>query len=113
MSYGILCRELQSGEVIYDTREENTLFLIDEQVVVGSSVGSGRLFTYPAYTGKKIVANMVSPYDIGEVDGWAVISCIVTYPSGIPTVRVFLDNYLASLPVCNGYLQVYYTGANQ
>lgn len=115
MSMGIICRDPATGAVTYDSRQENTLFLIAEQAIAGSSVGTGAglTLTYPAYTGKKIVANMISPYQTGEIDGWAVLSCRVTYPGGVPTVRVFVDNAATALPLCDGMLLIYYTGASQ
>ena len=114
-SYGALCRDLQTQEVLYDSRAESTLFWIAEEAIAGASVGigAGRTFSYPANAGKKIVANLVSPYQSGDVDGWAVLSCRVSYPSGVPTVQVFVDNATAGLPVCDGYLVVYFTGAAQ
>lgn len=115
MSYGILCRDPATGAVTYDTRLESTLFLIGEQAIPGSSVGTGTglTFTYPAYAGKKIVANLTSPYQTGDVDGWAVLSCRVSYPSGIPAIQVFVDNATNGLPVCDGLMLVYFTGAAQ
>ena len=114
-NYGVISRDLQTREVLYDSRAENTLFWIAEESIPGASVGTGlgRTFSYPAYAGKKIVANLVSPYQSGDVDGWAVLSCRVSYPSGVPTVQVFVDNATAGLPVCDGYLVVYFTGAAQ
>jgi phosphoribosylcarboxyaminoimidazole (NCAIR) mutase len=114
-SYGVLCRDLQTREVLYDSRAESTMFWIAEEAIAGPSVGTGAglTFSYPAYAGKKIVANLVSPYQSGDVDGWAVLSCRVSYPSGVPTVQVFVDNATAGLPVCDGYLVVYFTGAAQ
>lgn len=112
-SHGVISRDLQTREVLYDSREENTLFWIVEEAIAGAGVGTGagRTFSYPAYAGKKIVANLVSPYQTGDVDGWAVLSCRVSYPSGIPTVQVFVDNATAGLPVCDGYMMIYFTGA--
>lgn len=114
-SHGALCRDLQTQEVLFDSRAESTLFWIAEAAIAGVSVGTGagRTFSYPAYAGKKIVANLVSPYQTGDVDGWAVLSCRVSYPAGVPTVQVFVDNATAGIPVCDGYLVVYFTGAAQ
>lgn len=91
------------------------MFYIAEEVVSGGSVStsSGREFAYPAFAGKKIVAQMMSPYQNGDVDGWAVLSCRVSYVAGIPTVRVFVDKIETGLPICDGYLLVYATGADQ
>ena len=115
MSYGILCRDLATGAVTYDTRLESTLFWIAGQAITGASVGTGAglTFSYPAYTGKKIIANLTSPYQTGDLQGWAVLSARVSYPGGVPTVQVFVDNATAGLPVCDGYLLVYFTGAAQ
>lgn len=113
MTQGILCRDLETGAVTFDSRQEVTMFHIGEQQVAGASVGAGRDFSYSGFIGKKIVATMTSPYQNGSVDGWAVLSCRVSYPGGVPTVRVFVDNALSSLPVCDGYLLVYATGADQ
>ena len=114
-SHGVISRDLQSREVLYDSRAENTLFWIAEEAIAGGSVGTGagRTFSYHSFAGKKLVANLVSPYQTGDVDGWAVLSCRISYPSGIPTVQVFVDNATAGLPVCDGYLTVYFTGAAQ
>ncbi|MGX9781935.1 hypothetical protein [Janthinobacterium lividum] len=114
-SHGVISRDLQTREVLYDSRVENTLFWIAEEAIAGSSVGtgSGRTFSYPAYAGKKLIANLVSPYQTGDVDSWAVLSCRVSYPSGIPTVQVFVDNATGGVPVCDGYLMIYFTGASQ
>lgn len=113
MSQGILCRDLETGAVTFDSRQEVTMFYIGEQHVLGPSVGSGISFNYPAFTGKKIMATMSSPYQTGSVDAWAVLSCRISYTGGVPTVRVFVDNELGGLPVCDGYLLVYATGADQ
>lgn len=114
-NHGVISRDLQTREVLYDSRAENTLFWIAEEAIAGASVGigAGRTFSYPAYSGSKMVANLVSPYQVGDVDGWAVLSCRVSYPSGIPTVQVFVDNATAGLLVCDGYLMIYFTGAAQ
>lgn len=113
MAVGILCRDLDTGQVTYDSRQESTMFYIGEHYVTGASVGPGLTFTYPAYQGKKIIATMASPYQTGSLDKWAVLSCRVSYPGGLPTIRVFVDNEASGLPVCDGNLMVYSTGANQ
>lgn len=113
MSYGILCRDLETKQVMFDSRLEVTMFYIGEQQITGSTVGTGLTYSYPAFTGKKIMANMTSPYQNGSVDGWSVLSCRVSYPGGVPTVSVFVDNALSSLPVSDGHLLVYATGADQ
>lgn len=89
------------------------MFYIDEKLVTGASVGNGLDFSYPAFAGKKIIATMMSPYQNGSVEKWAVLSCRVSYLNGVPTVRVFVDNGENGLPVCDGYLLVYATGVDQ
>lgn len=113
MSYGLLCRDPETGAVTYDSRQETTMFYIDEKLVPGASVGHGLEFSYPGFSGKKIVATMMSPYQNGSVEKWAVLSCRVSYSNGIPVVQVFVDNSDNGLPVCDGYLLVYATGADQ
>lgn len=115
MSYGVLCRDLETKEVIYDSRKENTLFWVAEEGIQGANVGTGAgiTFRYPAFAGKKLVVNLTSPYNYGELEGWAVLSCRISYPGGIPTVQVFVDNALAGIPVADGFMLVYYTGASQ
>lgn len=122
-SYGILCKDL-SGAITYDSRRESTLFWLAQEVVLrGQNVS--RTFSYPAYAGKKISASLISPYQTpglpaggdpsdgyGLDDGGGVLSCRVSYPSGIPTVTVFSDNEDDRLPMAsNGLLSVFYTGA--
>jgi hypothetical protein len=115
MTYGVRTWDGSTGELTFDSPSELVLFAIEERVVTGSSVGRGAgiTFSYPAYTGKKINAFMQSPYDTGDLDGWCVLSCRISYPSGVPTVTVFVDNSTSSLPICSGYLVVTYTGAAQ
>lgn len=124
MSYGILCRDLATGAVTYDTRLESTLFWVAQELILrGQNVV--RTFSYPGLTGKKIIASLVSPYQAPDApatgdasdgygldDGGGVLSCTVAYPSGVPTVTVFSDNEDDRLPLAsNGLLSVFYTGA--
>ncbi|MFZ6686578.1 hypothetical protein ACO0K0_02385 [Undibacterium sp. SXout11W] len=97
----------------FDSSLEFTQFILDEQVITGNSLGTGVVFQYPGYTGLKISASLVSPYQNGAIDGWAVLSCRVSYLNGIPRVTVFVDNVKAGLPVCDGLLLVFATGASQ
>lgn len=110
MSWGVRVRAAD-GTVTFDSTVEQVLFPIDERTIAGSSVGGGLTYSYPDYTGKKVVAMLTSPYQNGEVAGWAVLSCRVTYPGGVPTVTVFVDNATSGLPRCDGYLVVSFTGA--
>ena len=109
MSYGLTTYNT-GGILTFDSTAEFTLFLIDERSVPASSVGAGISFTYPAYAGKKIVANMVSPYGGGTIDGMAVLSCRVSYVGTTPKVDIFVDNSDSTLPRCDGYLLVFSTG---
>lgn len=110
MSYGVQTFTAASVAT-FDSSLEFTQLAIDERVVLGGSVGNGVTFQYPDYAGKKISACMASPYQNGSTDGWAVLSCRVTYSSGVPWVSIFVDNTAAGLPVCDGLLQVFLTGA--
>lgn len=112
MSYGIQTFTA-AGVTTFDSSLEFTQLVIDERVVAGSSVGASLTFQYPDYAGRKISANLVSPYQTGGIDGWAVLSCRVNYGGGIPRVTVFVDNSTTGLPVCDGLLQVFATGAQQ
>ena len=101
-----------SGGILFDSTVEHVLFNSYEQGIQGSSVPTGGLsISYPGLVGKKISASLISPYQVGSIDGWAVLSCRVTYPSNVPTVLVFVDNTKATLPKCDGYLTVFDTGA--
>lgn len=112
MSFGVQAFT-ESGVATFDSSLEFTQFIIDERVVAGGSVGTGVTYQYPDYTGQKISASLVSPYQNGSIDGWAVLSCRVDYGSGIPRVSVFVDNATAGLSVCDGLLLVFLTGALQ
>lgn len=111
MSFGVQTLN-PYGQEEFNSTAEHTLFLIDEQVIAGSSVGtSGKFFLYPSYAGLQISADLVSPYQNGDINGWAVLSCRVSYSSAkVPQVLVFVDNTEAGLPVCDGFLKVHITG---
>lgn len=112
-----------AGVVTFNSLTALVLFQIDDRDIAGSSLTAGTAgltFTYPAYTGFKISAFMQSPYNNGEEQGMGVQSCRVTYPSGVPTVQVFVPynaidhiNPPAGYPVADGHLAVFYTGASQ
>lgn len=102
-----------SSVLTFDSSAEYTLFLIDERSISGNSVGTGLTITYPSYAGHKIVANLTSPYQNGSIDGYAVLSCRISYNSGVPQVTVFIDNNNNGIPVCDGYLLVFDSGAAQ
>lgn len=109
MRYGLATYK-PDGTPIFNSDTDHTLFVIDERVIAGSSVGNGLSISYAEFTGFKIIATMYSPYQVGDIDGWAVPSCRVVYVSGVPTVQIFVDNSTAGLPVCNALLIVNYTG---
>lgn len=110
MSYGLKIRNA-AGAVTFDSTSEKVLRFITEQYISGAGFTE---FTnsYPAYTGNKIVPILTSPFQTGDIDGCSVLSCRVTYPGGVPTVRVFVDNTNADLPICDGYLIIFATGAS-
>lgn len=112
MSFGVQTLN-QYGQEEFNSSAEHTLFLVYEQAIAGNSVGSsGLFFMFPDYTGLQIFADLVSPYQSGDIDGWAVLSCRVSYSSAkVPQVLVFVDNTEAGLPVCDGFLKVHLTGA--
>lgn len=118
MSYGARFWD-PGGALTFDTTAEHTLFFVDERFIAGSTVGSGISFSYPAFAGKKVAAFMQCPYGTGDVDGWLIQSCRVSYPGGIPTVSVFFDNPGATnvdgtaYNAADGYLIVMWTGATQ
>lgn len=112
MSFGVQTFTAASVAT-FDSSLEFTQLSIEEIEIVGSSVVDGKTFQYPDYAGRKISANLTSPFRNGSTDGWAVLSCKVSYGGGIPRVTVFVDNSTAGLPVCDGLLQVFATGAQQ
>lgn len=102
----------QNGELIFDSYMDHVLFFIEERAVAPASVGGGVSFSYPEHTGRKISAFLTSPYQTGDLDAWAVQSCRVSYPGGVPTVTVFFDN-VGHPQKCDGLLRVFWTGATQ
>jgi len=112
MAHGVRVRNAD-GKITFDSSTDNVLFPFDERVVPGSIVRSNPSYTYPAQTGKQIVAFLISPYQTGDIDGCIVQSCSVTYANGVPSVNVFVDNLSTTLPVADGYLIVCATGNNQ
>lgn len=109
MSYGLKVRNA-AGVVIFDSTSEKVLRFITEQYISG--VGFSTMTnSYPVYTGYKIVAMLTSPFQTGDIDGCSVLSCRVSYPSGVPTVSVFVDNTRGDLPIADGYLIIFATGA--
>ena len=114
--FGVRVREPGTGLVIFDSRAEHVLFYRDERHVPAASVGAGISFSYPDLTGRKIAAFLQSPYEVGSIFGYAIQSCRVTYPAGVPTVTVFFDNTTSTqpspytLPQADGYLVVMYCG---
>jgi len=102
-----------TGELLFDSQAENTLFFIEERTIVASTVGSGLNFDYSAYTGKKIAAFLTPGYPTGDFYNYAVLSCRVSYPSGVPRVTVSFANDGMPGDQTDGYLLVFFTGANQ
>lgn len=110
MTYGAQTFSQMSVEE-FNSSAEHTLFLIDQQQISGSSVGAGIFFMYADYAGLQVSAELLSPYQTGDINGWAVLSCRVVYTAAkVPQISVFVDNTSAGLPVCDGYLRVYLTG---
>jgi hypothetical protein len=121
MTYGIRAWDA-NGVLTFDSTVDLTLFPKTEQFLSGNSQvgnGAGITLSYPQFAGKKIMAFMTSPYGAyGSLDGYAVLSCRVSYPGGTPTVRVFVDRAFSSVDgsaqmICDGYLVVMLTGASQ
>jgi hypothetical protein len=113
MTYGVRCRKPGTGEILFDSSAESTLLYIEERVIAGSALGSGLTYDYPAFAGFKLCAFMVSPYQNGDIDGHQVMSCRVSYVSGVPRVTVFVDRTGSGIPVNDGLLMVFSTGAPQ
>lgn len=109
--FGVRIRDA-AGNVTFDSTVDQVLSFIEEHYIPGSGFAN-LYYTYPAFAGKKIAAFMVSPYQNGDIDGYQVQSCRVSYPSGVPRVDVFTDRPQTAVPVCDGYLTVFSTGAPQ
>lgn len=109
----VIVRDVSTGAVTFDSTKEFVLAQHAERHVTGGEVGTGAGITvaYPELAWQRIQAFLTSPYQSGEVDGWAVLSCRVTYPNGIPTISIFGDESRSDLPVCDGLLIVLKTGA--
>jgi phosphoribosylcarboxyaminoimidazole (NCAIR) mutase len=121
MTYGIRAWDA-AGVLTFDSTTDLTLFPKTEEILSGNSqVGNGAGITrsYPQFAGKKIMPFLTSPYGAyGSLDGYAVLSCRVSYPNGIPTVSIFVDRAQSSITganqlICDGYLVVMLTGASQ
>lgn len=118
---GLRVRDAQTQQVTFDSTVDLTLFPKTEEFISGNSqVGNGAGITrsYPQFAGRQIMAFLTSPYGTyGSVRGFAVLSCRISYPSGIPTVAIFVDNAYSSTtgapqPINDGYLVVMLTGAS-
>ena len=109
MSKGIRCSS--SGAVLFDSSAENVLMLRDEQSVSAAQGQAGITFSYPDLAGWQVSATLISPFSVGTLDRWAVLSCRVSYAAGYPQVSVFIDNPNGNFPVCDGQLTVFQTGA--
>ncbi|MGJ9420476.1 hypothetical protein ACHAC9_22370 [Massilia sp. CMS3.1] len=110
----VIIRDVATGAVTFDSTVEHVLAVHWDGIIYGGNVGTGAGVTYsfPELAGKRVQAFMYSPYNNGEVDGWSVLSCRVSYPNGIPTVAVFGDESRPGIPVCDGMLSVIKTGGN-
>lgn len=125
MTNGLRTWDPNTGEITFDSPNDLVLFPKTERLISGNSEvgnGAGITITYPQFVGKKIIAFMTSPYGTyGSVDGFSVLSCTWGYTNGIPYVHVFVDNNVSTTPlgggssmsICDGYLIVMLTGANQ
>jgi hypothetical protein len=130
MSYGMRAWNAQ-GVQTFDSYTDLTLFPKTEQFISGNSQvggGVGISIAYPQFVGKKIMAFLTSPYGSynpgNTIDGTeeykmgaSVLSCQVSYPGGVPTVRIFVDRNQdtltgAQMPIHDGYLVVMLTGSN-
>lgn len=99
-----------NGELNYDSSAVDTLFFVEERVISGANGFSSVTFTYPAYTGQRLVPFLVSPFQNGDVEGYIILSCEITYSNGVPTVRVYVEYPSSSLPRADGLLTVMYSG---
>jgi hypothetical protein len=113
VSSGIQCFDA-GGNKTFDSTTDNVLFSLEERVIQPAEINrQGTVtFSYPAYAGMKLNA-FLTVYNNGGVDVWAVPSCRVTYPGGIPTVSIWVDNKRDDIPICTTMLSVFYTGASQ
>lgn len=109
------------GNLTFDTTAENVLFFIEERAISAATVGtSGVSYSYPAYTGKKIVAFMASPYGVADDPAGAKMQqCRVTYSAGVPIVSVYYEDPTgtdlggATYPKSDGFLSVFWSGNPQ
>jgi hypothetical protein len=110
------------GNLTFDSNVDLTLFPKTEEVLSGNNQvgnGAGITRTYPQFQGKKIMPFLTSPYGTyGGLEGYAVLSCRVTYPNGTPTINIFVDKAQSTIdgsnqPINDGYLVVMATGSNQ
>jgi hypothetical protein len=127
MSYGMRAWNAQ-GVLTFDSTTDMTLFPKTERFISGNGEvggGAGISIAYPQFAGRKIMPFLTSPY--GDYypgvtgnnvpAGASVLSCRVSYPNGIPTVNVFVDNNRDALngnqmPIFDGYLVVMLTGSS-
>jgi hypothetical protein len=121
MTNGLRTWDQNTGALTFDSYTDFVLFPQVEQFISGNSqVGSGAGLTlsYPQFQGKKVMPFLTCPYGNYTPSPAATLSCRVSYPGGVPTVSVFVDNNFDpltgnSLPILDGYLVVMLTGSNQ
>ncbi len=101
-----------TGAERFNTYTDHTLFNVDQRQIDGAAVGLGNgiHIDYPEHAGRRVYVTLVSPFQVGDIDGWAVLSCRLEYVSGVPRVRIFVDNNTQAIPICDGQLTVCWTG---
>jgi len=101
-----------NGNLEFDSTTDLTMFPIYSQAIQGVNVNrsSGLTINFPQWAGREIAAFMQSPYNWGSTDGWCVLSIRISYPNGVPTVLIFLDNANNNYSICDGWLTVMLTG---
>ncbi len=103
-----------SGNLTFDSTADNVLLYADERAISGATVGTGNMvIDYPALTGQKISAFLQSPYGDTDLAGRVVLSCRVSYPSGVPRVTIFAEGNNGAYLNADGYLLVMWTGSAQ
>jgi hypothetical protein len=98
---------------MFDSWVDDVLFFSQEITLVAASYSNRQyVVTYPQYAGKKLAAFfMLCNYT--TLDAMLIPSCRVTYPSGVPTVTVFMDSTRTDMSIAPGILTVMYSGALQ
>ncbi len=95
MSWGMRTRDPNTGEVLFDTNTEETMFYYD-MFTVPLPTTSATVKSYPELAGLKIYVSEVVEVDHPDLDGHPQQALSVSYPNGIPTIRVAPNSVGAS-----------------